>query len=650
MHYTDSMRVMALRIVDVSLEVAGPSIANHPSLATLAQDTLCRHLFQLVRSENMAILNESLRVAGTLLTTCRSVLKLQQELYLSYLVACLYPRMEIPPEPGIDPKLYEGVPIAPSIVKPSPTQPASASGRSTPVPVKDRQKLGLEGGARKPDAREAMIESIGALLRLPTFMTELFVNYDCDIDRMDVCADMVGLLSRNAFPDAAIWSTTNVPPLCLDALLGFVQSVHDRLEDKPLSEGFPDSERLKKQRALKGLIVRGSARFNENPKGGLAYLASNGVIKNVDDPKEIARFLKGTSRLDKKVLGDFISKSSNEAILKAFIDEFVFGGLRVDEALRQLLYTFRLPGESQLIERIVTVFCEKYEKDGNHDGIANTDAVFVLTYAIIMLNTDLHNPNIKSTKRMTIEDFARNLRGVNDGKDFDLEYLKQIYDIIKTNEIILPEEHANKHAYDHAWKEMLIKIRDTSDLAICNTNIFDGDMFAATWKPIVATLSYVFMSASDDVVFSRVITGFDQCAQIASKFGLSEALDHIVSCLGTISTLAAGSTPDTSLNTEVQANDKSVMVSEMAVKFGRDDRAQLATIVLFRVLAHHEAALQNGWNDVRINLAVLINANGDRYSASCLGFLSIPWCQPRSRQSSTVSRSARFPFSPRFKS
>jgi brefeldin A-resistance guanine nucleotide exchange factor 1 len=608
-HYTDAMRVMALRIVDVSLEVAGPSIANHPSLASLAQDTLCRHLFQLVRSENMAILNESLRVAGTLLTTCRSVLKLQQELYISYLVACLYPRVEIPLEPGIDPKLYEGIPVAPSLVKPQPNQPAISSGRSTPVPVKDRQKLGLEGGARKPDAREAMVESIGAMLRLPTFMTELFVNYDCDVDRSDVCADMVGLISRNAFPDAAAWSTTNVPPLCLDALLGFVQSIHDRLDDEPQTEGFPDAKALRKQRLLKQVIVKGSAKFNENAKGGLANLKSNGVIHSLEDPVEVAKFLKGTSRIDKKALGDFISKSTNEAILKAFINEFDFDGLRVDEALRQLLYTFRLPGESQLIERIINVFCEKYQSSGNHDGIANNDAIFVLTYAIIMLNTDLHNPNLKSAKRMTIEDFARNLRGVNDGKDFELDYLKQIYETIKNDEIILPEEHANKQAYDHAWKEMLVKIRDTSDLIICNTNIFDSDMFAATWKPIVATLSYVFMSATDDVVFSRVITGFDHCARIAAKFGVSEAIDQVVYCLGSISTLAAGSTPDTSLNTEVQANERSVMVSEMAVKFGRDDRAQLATIVLFRVLTDHEAAVKSGWDHIfRIMLGLFVNS------------------------------------------
>jgi len=605
--YTDTMRVMALRIVDVALEVAGPSIANHPSLAALAKDTLCRHLFQLVRSENMAILNESLRVAGTLLVTCRSVLKLQQELYLSYLVACLFPKVDIPLEPGIDPKLYEGVPQAPGVVKPTPSQ--TSSGRSTPVPVKDRQRLGLEGGTRKPDAREAMVESIGALVRIPSFMVELFVNYDCDIDRSDLCMDMVGLLSRNAFPDSATWSTTNVPPLCLDALLGYVQSLADRLDDEPLTEAFPLLEDLRHQRNLKATIIRGASKFNENPKGGIAFLATKEVIKNPDDPNDIAKFVRATSRLDKKVLGDFLSKKGNEQILSAFMQSFDFSNQRVDEALRQLLYTFRLPGESPLIERIVTEFSEKYCAIGHPEEVADKDAVFILTYAIIMLNTDLHNPNLKAQKRMTLEDFSRNLRAQNGGKDFDPEYLAAIYENIKTREIVLPEEHNNKNAYDHAWKELLMKIQSSSDLTICKTNIFDADMFSATWRPIVATLSYVFMSATDDAVFSRIIAGFDQCAQIASKYELSTILDQIIFCLSFITTLAAESPPNTSLNTEVQANDKSVMVSETAVRFGRDDRAQLATIVLFRVLDENEATVRDGWDYiVRIILNLFVNS------------------------------------------
>ncbi|KZF23276.1 Sec7-domain-containing protein [Xylona heveae TC161] len=605
--HTDTMRVMALRVIDVALEVAGPSIARHPSLTTLAKDDLCRYLFQLVRSDNMAILNESLRVAGTLLATCRGALKLQQELFLSYLVACLHPRVDIPREPGIDPKLYEGVPQAPKLVKPPPSQ--SSSGRSTPVPIKDRQKLGLEGGTRKPDAREAMVECLCALARIPSFMVELFLNYDSDVDRSDLCEDIVGLLARNAFPDSATWSTTNVPPLCLDALLGYVQFIADRLGHEPRVDGYPDRTKLREQREVKRIISRGATKFNENPTAGIVFLASQGIINDADNPASIATFLKGTSRVSKKVLGEYLSKRSHEHILGAFLDLFNFAGKRVDEALRELLNSFRLPGESPLIERIVTVFSEKYCANSPPEGIADKDAVYILTYAIIMLNTDQHNPNVKSQNRMSYTDFARNLRGVNGGKDFEPNYLQEIYNSIRDNEIILPDEHDNKHAFDYAWKELLLKTDASGEMVLCDSNIYDADMFASTWKPVVATLSYVFMSASDDTVFSRVVTGFDQCARIAGKYGLTEALDQIIYCLSTISTLATESRPSTVLNTEVQAGEKSVMVSELAVKFGRDFKAQLATVVLFRVVLGNEGVVRNGWAYIsRIWLNLFVNS------------------------------------------
>lgn len=603
--HTDTMRIMALRIIDVALEVAGSSIAKHSSLSQLANDDLCRHLFQLVRSENMNLLNGSLRVAGTLLQTCRDVLKLQQELFLSYLVACLHPRVDIPQEPGIDPALYEGIPQAPKLVKPPTSQ--TNSGRSTPVPVKDRQKLGLEGGSRRPEARESMVESIGALVRIPTFMTELFVNYDCEVDRADLCEDIVGLLSRNAFPDSATWSTTNVPPLCLDTLLGFVQSMAVRLEQAAPARDRPDLLRLRTQRERKKIIINGATRFNENPKAGIAYLASKNIIENPDDPLQIAQFLKGTARISKKVLGDFISKKQNEDTLRAFINLFDFDGIRIDEALRNLLGSFRLPGESQLIERIVTVFTEHYCSSSTTSAVADKDSAFVLTYGIIMLNTNLYNPNVKRQDRMTCNDFAKNLRGVNAGKDFDPEYLEAIYESINQNEIILPDEHDNKHAFDYAWKELLMKTASVENLVPCDTNAYDADMFEATWRPIVGTLCYVFMQASDDAVYSRVVNGFDQCAQIAARYGLVKAYDRIVWSLSTISTLPSEKT--TALNTEVQAGKKTVMVSELAVHFGRDYRAQIATVLLFRILRNNETMIRNSWMHViKIYLNLFVNS------------------------------------------
>ncbi|KAJ3492628.1 hypothetical protein NLG97_g5261 [Lecanicillium saksenae] len=638
-HHTDTMRVMALRIIHVAFEVAGPFIARHPALATIAEDKLCSYLFQLVRSDNMAILQESLIVAGTMLATCRGVLKLQQELFLSYLVACLHPTVPIPRDTGIEASLFAGIPETPKLVKPPSSQ--TGSGRATPVAIKDRQKLGMEGGSRKPDARQAMVESIGVLSRMPTFVAELFVNYDCDVDRADLCEDMIGLLSRNALPDSATWSTTSVPPLCLDALLRYIQFVAERLDKAPTLAGFTDPAILREQRRRKKIIIKGTSMFNEKPKNGLGYLEAQGILKSAQDPAEVAAFLKETSRVSKSVLGEYLSKTGNEQVLKEFLDLFDFSGKRLDEGLRLLLETFRLPGEAQLIANIVESFSEKYCTYDTPEQVANKDAAYVLSYAIILLNTDQHNPTIKANKRMTVEDFSRNLRGVNDGKNFSPEYLSDIYQSIKSNEIILPDEHDNQHAFDYAWRELLLKTESAGSLVVCDTNIYDADMFAATWKPIVSTLSYVFMSASDDAVFARVVTGFDECARIAAKYNNVEALDQIVYCLSYMTTLATDATFNTTLNTEVQVGETSVMVSELAVKLGRDFRAQLAMLVLFRVVNGSEHIIKNSWNHViRIWVNLFSNSLASRFSSPHLPALGLPDI-PLQSPSQVIDRGAK---------
>ncbi|KAI5279488.1 GDP/GTP exchange factor for ARF, partial [Ascosphaera aggregata] len=215
-----------------------------------------------------------------------------------------------------------------------------------------------------------------------------------------------------------------------------------------------------------------------------------------------------------------------------------------------------------------------------------------------MLNTNLYNPNVKAPDRMSCLAFAKNLSGCNGGQNFDDEYLTAIYTAIEQNEIILPEEHESKHAFDFAWKELLAKTAGAGSLASCDTNVYDADMFKTTWRPVIATLSYVFMSATDDAVFSRVVTGFDQCAKIATKYGLTEVLDRIVYCLGSMSNLITEMPPNTSLNTEVQVEDTNVMVSELAVRLGRDFRAQLATVVLFRLLNRSAVVVKDGWSHI----------------------------------------------------
>jgi brefeldin A-inhibited guanine nucleotide-exchange protein len=67
-----------------------------------------------------------------------------------------------------------------------------------------------------------------------------------------------------------------------------------------------------------------------------------------------------------------------------------------------------------------------------------TEAAYVLSYSTVMLNTDQHNPQVKH--HMTRQDFTKNNRGINDGKDLPAELLSSIYDDIANNEIRMKDE------------------------------------------------------------------------------------------------------------------------------------------------------------------------------------------------------------------
>lgn len=41
----------------------------------------------------------------------------------------------------------------------------------------------------------------------------------------------------------------------------------------------------------------------------------------------------------------------------------------------------------------------------------NPDTIFILAFAIILLNTDMYSPNVKPERKMKLEDFIKNLRG-----------------------------------------------------------------------------------------------------------------------------------------------------------------------------------------------------------------------------------------------
>ncbi|RHY39265.1 hypothetical protein DYB38_008154, partial [Aphanomyces astaci] len=144
-------------------------------------------------------------------------------------------------------------------------------------------------------------------------------------------------------------------------------------------------------------------------------------------------------------VGDYLGKEVQYQngfclkVLHEFVDMMDYTGLQVDEAIRHFLAGFRLPGESQKIDRMMEKFAERYCFQ-NPGIFPSADTAFILSFSVIMLQTDLHNPSIPEEKRMSKEGFVRNNRGINNGEDLAPEFLGGIYDRIKSTPISLKED------------------------------------------------------------------------------------------------------------------------------------------------------------------------------------------------------------------
>ena len=65
----------------------------------------------------------------------------------------------------------------------------------------------------------------------------------------------------------------------------------------------------------------------------------------------------------------------------------------------------RLPGEAQKIDRMMETFAQRY-CILNPDIFTNSDTCYVLSFAVIMLNTSLHNPSVKVRLERNIQRLA----------------------------------------------------------------------------------------------------------------------------------------------------------------------------------------------------------------------------------------------------
>lgn len=190
--------------------------------------------------------------------------------------------------------------------------------------------------------------------------------------------------------------------------------------------------------------------FNKSPESGIRYLTERGLIDG--SFKEIAKFLHTQEDINNSKLGEFLgeNKPFHIGVLQAFCDYFDFSKLEFDNALREFLSRFRLPGEAQKIDRIMECFAQKYHTC-NPGIFHDSDTAYLLAFSLIMLNTDAHNPAIK--QKMSKKAFVANNTGIRGKDDIPVSYLEHLYDRIVQNEIKMESDGLFTRAAHKGWLE-----------------------------------------------------------------------------------------------------------------------------------------------------------------------------------------------------
>jgi len=399
----------------------------------------------------------------------------------------------------------------------------------------------------------------------------------------------VGIQKNNSFSNLSTYSNTNSASF-RDALLPQNQIHNVLIYKNPLGsislndinhqnpnqtvQGSASSEALntKFEEVLskKHALSKGINLFNIRPKKGIDFLVKEGFLtKDVDT---ISQFLHNTSGLNKAAIGEYLGEGDefNIQLMHRFVDAMDFYDLPFVDAIRKFLQSFRLPGESQKIDRLMEKFADRY-CDNNPNVFDNADTAYTLAFSVIMLNTDQHSSQIKN--RMDKADFIKNNRGINNSKDLPDEYLSEIFDEIANNEIVMEEEQAGqiakiakgqllseqerKELY-HKEMEKIQKLsqqlikggshnkRSVDKYKIATQREIVKPMFSASWCPIMATLSLIFEDIdydyenvndvrktreNNEILSELCLLGISGSIRIASIFNMAIERNAFVSTL-----------------------------------------------------------------------------------------------------------------------
>ncbi|XP_064171226.1 cytohesin-1-like [Anguilla rostrata] len=181
-------------------------------------------------------------------------------------------------------------------------------------------------------------------------------------------------------------------------------------------------------------VAMGRKKFNMDPKKGIQFLIENDLLKNTCE--DIAQFLYKGEGLNKTAIGDYLGERDdfNIQVLHAFVELHEFTDLNLVQALRQFLWSFRLPGEAQKIDRMMEAFAQRYCQC--NAGVFQSTGVCVCVCVCVCACADSFlNPHMAHCADLhrfhTCADLSSSL------------LLQNLYDSIKNEPFKIPEDDGN---------------------------------------------------------------------------------------------------------------------------------------------------------------------------------------------------------------
>lgn len=175
--------------------------------------------------------------------------------------------------------------------------------------------------------------------------------------------------------------------------------------------------------------------FNQKPSAGVPLLCR---ACNVEEtPAEIARIFHTVHGLIGEQIGDYLARDENHEILCEYFRQLHLTLPFLDALRKALCQSLHLPGEGELIDRIVQTWAQCYVEE-NPDCGMSPDQCYILAFGCVLLNSDLHNPRCR--RRMTVAQFIDNLRGAVRPDEISDEVLIEVYNSIKSEPFAFQKE------------------------------------------------------------------------------------------------------------------------------------------------------------------------------------------------------------------